>query len=1310
VVPLVGVAIVLMLFDAAAGWRFTGESPQEAAADLGALLEQLDEKAASAAASWGTRVLEDATRAAAFEDLERRVEADEPADDPQTPTWFLFDPNGEAVAWAGPGLLHEVSGPMLPRSGRLHLGSFTASTFLSIAPLEEKRRPWRVVVGVSLPTDRLPGSSSTGGQWAVVGPDVESVEGMDIAAAQGVRLAVRGPSGGGSVEVPRGGTGWAGLLLAAGLALAAVERFSSTTRFDVGTLLLAISSGAAALVSCSLEPWLLVPFLAGVGLALSPGSRSSKSRRGRAVDAFLAFAFAAVLLAGCVFLQGTTETLDLGRSIGGDAERTGMRLALFTFVLGCLRAVRGGPGAGFDARRVGRLALVSILLLLLAASVHGWTGAGLLSLFGGAGLAVSWARRGGWAERGMGPVTGCVLAALIAAVSWELVYHRTLEDRLREAVEERLAPPANGEIELVALEADAFFASQPLEELTVGDPAALDPRDLAFALWRRSPLVRAGRVSSVTVREPESALSSFAYGLPSPGSRFVEGEVDSWFDPTLPGWEHASIAGSGELTLGGGRWARVDYEILLRPGFREGGSLLPTLAAGLLQSRSDGWPLDREIAEGAYLGLYDDSGEVIIPPWHEASALPFDVVPPQVSTPTGRARTFVARDVSTIRVGFLPVPSPLTGLERVTTHAAGPLLLVFCLGMLRFALSLGDVGRVRQLLSGWRSFSKRLVLLYTVLLVIPILVVNVLVLRAFAERLDREQRAAGRAALESVQSILGDYVFSLEPGFGIDTAVGDDVLLWLSGVVDHDVNLYWGSLLTASSKRELFSSGLLPQRIPGDIFSRIALGGSALATRTTRAGGAAYKEFYAPLEAPGGTTEDAGLFISTPLLAQEVAAAEEMGAVRRRMFLTGSIVALLLALLGRQVARSLTRPLLQIVEGTQAIAAGATSISIEVTDSEFVTLVEAIDEMAGRIAAARSELMREKALVDRMIDNITSGVISVDRDGRAQLLNRTARTLLGISVGDSIADALSRDGRLTPVLEFLEGAGEEGRQRTVRIAGDESEEKEWTLLWVPLEGSGDPKALFVLEDVTEVLRGQRLQAWAEMARMIAHEVKNPLTPIRLSTEHLREVQRTRKADLDVALERCTDNILRQVDELQQIVSDFSAYSRIPASDPKRGNLADLVESVVEGYRAGGPRVTFERVDGPWIADFDEKLLSRAVRNLLENAVRATRDGGEVRITVRGRGPEIEIRVEDSGSGIPAAHLPRIFEPYFSTEDSGTGLGLPIAKRIVEEHGGTIAARNNSPRGLEVVVTLPRQPATEGEPGTDCGPPGRGGVR
>jgi two-component system nitrogen regulation sensor histidine kinase NtrY len=231
----------------------------------------------------------------------------------------------------------------------------------------------------------------------------------------------------------------------------------------------------------------------------------------------------------------------------------------------------------------------------------------------------------------------------------------------------------------------------------------------------------------------------------------------------------------------------------------------------------------------------------------------------------------------------------------------------------------------------------------------------------------------------------------------------------------------------------------------------------------------------------------------------------------------------------------------------------------------------------------------------------------------------------------------------------------------------------------------------VVEDATEVLRGQRLLAWAEMARMIAHEIKNPLTPIRLSAEHMMEVYKHDPEHFDRVFERCTNNILGQVEELRSIASEFSAYSSIPRIDPKPADLVASVADLVEGYRAAPPpgvAVDFTSQTESLIVRFDAKLLGRAVRNLIENALRASSGGGRVVVRVDQQSGLARIAVQDSGPGVPPDLLSRIFDPYFSTHDTGTGLGLPIARRIAEEHGGDMTACNRPEGGLEVMVTLP----------------------
>ena len=506
----------------------------------------------------------------------------------------------------------------------------------------------------------------------------------------------------------------------------------------------------------------------------------------------------------------------------------------------------------------------------------------------------------------------------------------------------------------------------------------------------------------------------------------------------------------------------------------------------------------------------------------------------------------------------------------------------------------------------------------------------------------------------------------------------------------------------ASSKPELFAAGLLPKRIPSDIYARLAFLGYELASRTNRAGHTSYLELYSPLRVPGEPPGVGRFFLSMPLLAQQEEVAQELANLRRQALLVTAALFALLVTVAARLARNFTTPLAELVEGTRRIAAGATSLNLAPTELELAALVEAVDEMAGRIAEGREKLVREKQVVERMVENITSGVVSLDREGRVLMHNRVAADLLGVVEGGALGSILAAAARLAPVAEFVAAAAADPRQRTVRLRDAGGEEREWSLVWVPVPGPGEPAALLVVEDATETLRGQRLQAWAEMARIIAHEIKNPLTPIRLNVEHMRQVWRDRGERFAEVFERCTANVLGQVDELRQIAEEFSAYSSIHRLAPQTGNLVTAIRKLVEPYRAAPPpKITIEVIaEQPSLpARFDPKLLGRAVRNLVENALRASAERGgrvEVRIERRpaagaggdGGAGEARIVVSDRGPGVDPALLGRIFDPYFSTHNSSTGLGLPIARRIVEEHGGAIHARNRPGGGLEVAITIP----------------------
>jgi len=228
---------------------------------------------------------------------------------------------------------------------------------------------------------------------------------------------------------------------------------------------------------------------------------------------------------------------------------------------------------------------------------------------------------------------------------------------------------------------------------------------------------------------------------------------------------------------------------------------------------------------------------------------------------------------------------------------------------------------------------------------------------------------------------------------------------------------------------------------------------------------------------------------------------------------------------------------------------------------------------------------------------------------------------------------------------------------------------------------------------SQVERTHRLEAWAEMARQVAHDIKNPLTPIQLSAEHLRRVHHDRGEPLAPVLDTCVDTILTQVRLLRQIASEFSSFGSSPIARPTPTVLGELLHEVVDPYRLGaGDRVAIELDVAPQLptVQVDRMLIARAIINILENALHAMPGGGRLTVAAGadGDGDRVVVTIADTGVGMDAEAQARIFEPYFSTKASGTGLGLSIARRNVEMHGGTIAVTSVKGSGTTVTIALP----------------------
>ena len=1224
-------------------------------------------------------------------------------------TVLLLDPDGEAAAWAGPGLLHDIEALDLPEEGRTYRPSYTAATLLSVRPLGEGARPWRAVAGVSLSTEALPFASPVRLEkraWTLVDSAPGEVEARDTVrleapGAPDLVLAPGSPSEGPSGTGPSGRLG--GILTALALLLCSVgpilRRWLSTPAAGGGGsgpgAWWAALAGVAMAGALSLE-WPTAVLLAGAALAASGAVRAVRGEAGGAGmaggEALLAGAGVVALVRGLV-AGGWSPTAPVAVLFPLDelALRFALALVLFS-ALAWIGARPGRPpsGKGEVSRWLG------LVLVLVAAATPEHTE--LCAATGFLGLALSgiWLHRSGRARRPAGLAFACLLSALATGAATEAVDRVATRSTLRADVLPQLGPPETPEVEDVKEELRAWFADLDLERTTLAKPEDLDTQDLAYHLWRRSPLARPGTLSALVVEPTAGRRSSFAFGLPLDDEDRLDQTQRLRDEVMLPGWEEGRIVGSSRLVLRGEDLGELRYWLVLRPGFRldrsaDEGDLVSDLlrgSPGLGQVRA-GLP-----GEALY-GLYGPSGRPLVSPWRESPSFP-DASRAQevdrVDTPGGEAWVAARTAPDGIEVLYLPRLTPDEALQRSGAHALAFLAIVVLLAAASLLAAVPARELVRRTRRALRSYSRRLALVYSVVLLVPLLVVNTVTLKILGERVAREQRQVGEAALDSAQRVLGEYVLTLDPGFGIGTAIDDELLFWLSEVVDHQLNLYWGSAVYAASEPALFTAGLLPKRIPGEIYSRLALEGYGRSGRTNQIGGARYLEIYAPLKVPGVGAQ-ANLFLSMPLLAQQEEVAQEVASLRGKTILVTAAVFLLLLAVSVRLARSFTAPLTELVEGTQRIAEGAESLGLQPTETELEALVKAVDRMAERIAEGRRRLLEEKGVVETVVESITAGVVSLNSQGRVVLRNRVAGELLGVEVGDRLVDHLAADERLSGVARWLAEAADGARHETFRLPRAEGEETEWSVVRVPLPGTDGPAALVVVEDVTEVLRGQRLQAWAEMARIIAHEIKNPLTPIQLSTEHMREVYASDRDHFDRVFESCTRNILRQVEELRQISGEFSTYSRIPRFEPRVGDVVADLRELVAGYRSAassGVEVTFEATAASLEARYDRRLLGRALRNLVENALRAATagPGGRVRVRVAEVDDAVHVAVEDTGPGVPSDQLGRIFDPYFSTHSGGTGLGLPISRRIVEQHGGGIGARNLPDGGFEVALWLP----------------------
>ncbi len=426
------------------------------------------------------------------------------------------------------------------------------------------------------------------------------------------------------------------------------------------------------------------------------------------------------------------------------------------------------------------------------------------------------------------------------------------------------------------------------------------------------------------------------------------------------------------------------------------------------------------------------------------------------------------------------------------------------------------------------------------------------------------------------------------------------------------------------------------------------------------------------------------------------------------------LLSLLAAIYGAFVlSQRLVAPIQDLVAGTRAVAMGDFDTRLPTpTKDEIGFLISSFNDMTQRLATARREATLSQALVEAertnlevILARLSTGVLALDSDLKIRTANQAAGSILGVTLENRTGEALRDVAKGMPLLEqFVDvacvhlDAGETEWREQIVLRGDVGR-RVLTCACTTLPGDEDNAAGYVIvfDDITALLQAQRDAAWGEVARRLAHEIKNPLTPIQLSAERMRrKYLKTMDEDEAKILDRATHTIVQQVEAMKEMVNAFSDYARAPDMDFSSFDLDKLAHEIVDLYRAQESDVEIVLTSDPAmpLVDGDMGRVRQMLHNLIRNAVEALEGTVDGRIDVQigtGEFDEVEvvqIRVEDNGPGFQAGTMSQVFDPYVTTKPKGTGLGLAIVKKLVEEHIGTIRARNRSDGGAVISIRLP----------------------
>ncbi|MFQ5718435.1 MAG: ATP-binding protein [Acidobacteriota bacterium] len=937
-------------------------------------------------------------------------------------------------------------------------------------------------------------------------------------------------------------------------------------------------------------------------------------------------------------------------------------------------------------------------------------------------LCVLWAPGLGLAHQvsrlGSRPVVAATVALLGAAVGFFALATLARGVAREELIEHNLRPELlaheSDRLQALTLSRRQIMAGRDLPERLTRAFRSGHEDDLAWQLWAGTEMAREGYRSSLEVYDADGHLrGAFGIEMPPPVA------IDDHPADNLVAVDVATVVFSTlsqEAPVFTSRWpVRAGQEIVGAVALYVSNEVdnLPALLAdhspwtravpGLQ------WPGVTEQLGGPVLALVRDRDNRLL--WSAHADPP--PVPPgfsAASVPSLGVWRHALSGHHPVRLLYFGDGHRLFALgfhhDSVLDHAGGLFRLVpFLLAVGGLAIGLALLGsrgirfltvRSRELarqVGG--SFAGKLVVATLLASLLPLLILALVLRGSLATQRRENLNELGIQSLGVAERVVRDALVAAGSQTP-DIVPTDETLFWISRVIRQEIDLFVNGRLAATSRRGLYAAGLISPVVDADVYRRIVLeqGQNVLSPAPRFDPAAAIISGRVDL----GAVEPAILSLSLDL--QQADIDRRLRRVRELTDLATIAVALLVVGAAIAVGRGMSARLKTLTAATEGLAGGEEGTRVADRSADEVgRLTRSFNFMATTLGEQRAVLRRRTRTLEQILLHAPTGIVSLDGEGRVSTANPAATGILHtarpLTAGDLFRRVVAGSPYERGVATLLDmSGGDASTVSDVSLAPDEGGEERLRAIVAPLPVPAGGR-LLILEDITQTVRSHQLAAWAEMARSIAHEIKNPLTPIRLSAEHLLRLHEANDPALGEALVSTVKTILRQVDTLREIASDFSLYARIPALVRRPVDVTKLVNGIMEPYRHSPPRGTDVQVnvaDGLPVLELDERLVERALVNMVENGLQAMPDGGTLSVTAVRRaqssGGGVKIEVADTGLGMDPQTVDRLFEPYFSTRETGTGLGLPIARRAIESHGGRITVRSVPGRGTTFVIDLP----------------------